>query len=89
MNPDQQRYLKRAIAEHGIRVSSNVLWFIDDGITHFGIEQTGEIIDYLSGYVSGNTFVASYSTRNENLDSIGWNTFITAHLELSLIDARQ
>lgn len=88
MNSDQQRYLKRAIAEHGIRISSNVLWFIDDGVTHFGVEQTGEISHYLSGYVSGNTFVASYSTQKENLDSIGWEAFIAAHLEMSLIDAR-
>lgn len=88
MHPEQQRLLKRAIAQHGIRVSSNVMWFMDEGLVHFGLEQTGEIVHYLSGYVSGNTFVASYSTQNENLDSIGWDAFISTHLELSLIDAR-
>lgn len=88
MNPDQQRFLKRAIAQYGLRISSNVVWFIDEGTIYFGLEQAGEIVHYLSGYVSGKTFVVVYSTQNENLDSIGWDAFIANHLELRLIDAR-
>ncbi len=88
MNTDQQRFVKRAIAHYGIRISPNVIWFIDEGTIYFGLENDGEIMHYLSGYVSGNTFVVGYSTQNEKLDTIGWDSFITNHLELSLIDTR-
>lgn len=88
MNHDQQRYFKRAIAQYGLRISSNVIWFIDEGTIYFGLEHAGEIVHYLSGTVSGNTFVVGYSTQSGNLDTNGWDAFITTHLELSLVDAR-
>lgn len=88
MNTDQQRYMKKAITSYGVRISQNVLWFVDEGIVHFGLEHNGEIVHYLSGFISGETFVAVYSTQNENLDITGWNTFISSHLDLELVDAR-
>lgn len=88
MNPDQQRYFKRAIANYGVKLESGLVWFVDEGTIYYGKEVNGEIVEYLSGFISGNTFVVVYSTQGENLDTSGWDTFITDHLELSLIDAR-
>ena len=88
MNSDQQRYFKRAIANYGVRLEAGFVWFIDEGTIYFGKEHEGEVKDYLSGYVSGKTFVAVYTTESEALDICGWDNFISNHLELRLIDAR-
>jgi hypothetical protein len=88
MNHHQQKYFKRAIQEYGLRISSNVIWFIDEGIIYFGLEHDGEIVHYLSGTISGNVFVVGYTTQEESLDITGWEYFINKHLELNLVDAR-
>lgn len=88
MSPIHQKFIKRAIKDYGVRISPNVYWFTDDGMVFFGLEEATEISHFISGFISGNTFVVCYSTQLENLDSIGWKSFIATHLELQTTDAR-
>lgn len=89
MNESQQRFFKRAIANYGIILNSEIVWFIDEGKIYYGRQQNnGEISDYLSGYIFGNTFVVDYSTQLENLDICGWDRFIINFLEMQYIDIR-
>ena len=89
MNDAQQRYYKRAIANYGLELVANTMWFIDAGRIYYGKQESnGEISDYLSGYISGNTFVVEYTTDNDGLDTNGWDSFIKTHLELNYIDVR-
>ncbi len=86
MNDAQQRYFKRAIANYGIELDSRITWFIDEGRVYYGLKQSnGEISDYLSGYISGETFVVEYTTTKGELDSTWWKDFLANHLELNYI----
>ena len=88
MLPIQRKFIKRAIKNYGVRISPNVYWFVDDGMVFFGLEEDTEISHFISGFISGSMFVVCYSTQLENLDSIGWKSFIATYLELQTLDAR-
>lgn len=88
MSPEHQRIIKRSIANYGIQLSSEVMWFIDEHTIFYGKKQpSGEISDYLSGYISGQCFVVGFSTQKERLDICGWDDFFS-QLEITYIDAR-
>lgn len=88
MNDTQQRFTRNAIKNYGINIGNETIWFIDDGKTFYGKQTNdGEIGDYLSGYISGNTFVVEYSSQEGNLDISDWESTFS-HLELKFIDTR-
>lgn len=88
MNPDQHWYIKRAISNYGVPMESGVTWFIDEGRVYYADVSNGEISNYLSGFVSGNTFLVEYTTDNSALDNNNLSDFIRENLELTLIDTR-
>ncbi len=84
----EEDWVKRSLEYYGIRLSSNLIWFIDDGITHYGVIADNKIAHFISGYITGTVFALCYSSINEALDKMYWVDFLYEHFDLTVIDTR-
>lgn len=88
MNQIEHGYTTRAIEHYGVSLSSNVLWFIDEGKVYYAVHKDGKVVHFISGYVTGRCYVMDYSSQDGNIDSLYWKDYLSDHFDLKIIDTR-
>lgn len=84
MNVSEDKFIKRAILNYGIPLSDDIVWFSDNGIIFYG-HNSGNDINYMSGYISRTVFVITHISDG-TLDK--WVQFVINYLELNYLDIR-